>query len=99
MLVHAKDNRKKLIIGRGYCSCKHKDYIVGKGIVDSIIAAAIPFATNLESAINVGKTVVDVGKAGYDGYKIIKGIKDIVADTKEINKDRSEELKLLNDVK
>ena len=55
-------------------SIKRK-YVKGAGFIESLPGIAMHFATDPESAINVGKTAVDMFSKGKKVYDEIKEIK------------------------
>ena len=89
MLVKKKIKNKHLVIGRGYCTCKQKSYVYGKGVMDFVTNTIIP---------NIHK-ISEIGKVGNEVYGVAKHIKNIISDVKEINKDYKEDVDLIRDVK
>ena len=57
-------------------TASNRKYVHGRGFLDQLIPAAISFATNPKSAINVGTAVKDLASSGSN---IGKAIKDGVA--------------------
>ena len=77
MIVHHKRHHKKYVHGRGVIYNTHKRYVHGKGFIDQLLPLAWNFATNPESAKNVGKIAMDVIDVG-------RKVKDVINDVKSI---------------
>ena len=96
MIIHKSSHRsKKYIFGRGLVINKHKRYVHGRGFLDSLIPMAVSFATNPQSAINVGTAAKDLVTSGINVGKIIK-------DSVSIAKNKTDDvniMKLIDDIK
>ena len=82
MIIHKRHRQKVFVKGRGLVINNHKGYYYGKGFGDQIIPLITPlwnFASNPESAKNVGKIVSDVVDIG-------KKVKDVVDSAKELKR-------------
>ena len=77
MIVHHKRRYGKYVHGRGVIYNSHKRYVHGKGFIDQLLPLAWNFATNPESAKNVGKIAMDVVDIG-------RKVKDVIDDVKSI---------------
>lgn len=73
MIIHKSIYpNKKYVLGRGLVTNKYKRYVHGKGFLDSLLPMAVSFATNPQSAINVGTAVKELATSGINIGKTIK---------------------------
>jgi len=88
MIVHYNINDDRYIVGRGFVKSRGSDkkYIHGKGVVEDLLVPLFNFAKDPESAVNVGKTVVDVASTAKKVYDAGKEINDTMKLAKKIKK-------------
>jgi hypothetical protein len=86
---------KKYVHGRGLVTNKYGRYVHRRGFLDSLIPMAVSFATNPQSAINVGTAVKELATSGFN---VGKTIKDSISIAKPKLKNESI-MKLIDDIK
>ena len=73
MIIHdTKYSNKKNVHGQGLLTNKYERYVHGRGFLDSLIPMAVSFATNPQSASNVGTAVKELATSRFNVGKTIK---------------------------
>ena len=87
IIHHNKINhRKRYVNGKGVVNLIGKRHIHGRGIADQLFPLAWKFATNIDSAKNVGEAAVRAFKTTKDLVDIGKNIHNIKKDIKEMRR-------------
>ena len=68
---------RKYIQGKGIVNLIKKKHVHGKGVIDNLIPFAIKFATNIESAKNVGHVAKNIADLAKSTHSIISDIKEM----------------------
>ena len=89
-LKQKKKVSRKFICGKGYCSCRNKQYVHGKGFMD-VIQPAINFVK--ENADTLKSTVETIGNA----VRIGDSTKTIVQEIMERRKPKEDSLQNIAD--
>ena len=87
-------SQKQFVCGQGFVSSSRYRHL-GKGIFNSLIPAAINFATNTSSSINTGRAAAQV----FNTIKMLKDVKNNIDEVQKHEQDRIKTEKLLKDIK